>query len=71
MISSDRMLLWPGTQRAPKERRRPIMNRNLLFRAIAVFGIGIGALGFWLYEDRQRHGVEVTFGRHGMSVQER
>jgi hypothetical protein len=47
------------------------MSRNLLFAVIAALGIGAGALGFWLYQERQRTGVEITIGGHGVSVRER
>jgi len=47
------------------------MSRNLLLALIAALGIGAGALGFWLYQERHRPGVEITIGGHGVSVRER
>lgn len=48
------------------------MNRNMLLIVIGVLGIGIGALGFWVYQDRHRTpGVDISIGRGGVSIQER
>lgn len=47
------------------------MNRNMLLIAIGVIGIGAGALGYWFYQDRQRSGVDITIGGHGVSIRER
>lgn len=47
------------------------MNRNLLFIAIGVLGIGVGVLGFWFYQERHRSGVDISIGGHGVSIRER
>jgi hypothetical protein len=48
-----------------------MMNRNMLLIAIAVIGVGAGALGYWFYADQQKSGFDITVGRSGVSVQER
>ncbi len=47
------------------------MNRNVTMLAIAVFGIVAGILGYWLYEDRRRPGIDINIGGHGVSIRER
>jgi hypothetical protein len=47
------------------------MNRNLLFVAIGVLGIGAGVLGYWFYQEQHRPGVDITIGPRGVSIQER
>ena len=39
--------------------------------AIAIACLLIGAGGYWLYQDRQRGGVDISVGRDGISIQPR
>jgi hypothetical protein len=32
---------------------------------------GVVALGYWVYQDRQRTGVDISIGGRGITVQER
>ena len=47
------------------------MSRNLPFIVIGVVGIGAGVLGYWLYQEQQRSGVDINIGPRGVTVQER
>lgn len=47
------------------------MSRNLLFIVIGVVGIGAGVLGYWLYQEQHRSGVDINIGPRGVTVQER
>ena len=47
------------------------MSRNLLFIVIGVVGIGAGVLGYWLYQEQRRSGVNIAIGPRGVTVQER
>lgn len=47
------------------------MNRNTAFVAIFALILAAGAFGYWLYEERQRPGVEISVGRGGVSIQGR
>jgi hypothetical protein len=33
--------------------------------------LGVAALGYWVYQDRQRTGVDISIGGRGITVQER
>jgi hypothetical protein len=42
--------------------------RAILF---VVLGIAVGAAGFWIYNEQQRPGVEISVGSGGVSIQGR
>ena len=45
------------------------MNRNLLYLAIAVLAIAVGALGYQYYREQQTSGIQIDVGNGGISVQ--
>jgi len=47
------------------------MNRNLLLIVIGVFGIGAGVLGYWLYQEQHRPGIDISIGPRGVTIEER
>jgi hypothetical protein len=47
------------------------MSRNLLFIVIGAVGIGAGVLGYLLYQERHRSGVDISIGPRGVTIQER
>jgi hypothetical protein len=47
------------------------MSRNLLFIMIGVLGIGTGVLGYWLYKEQHRPGVDISISPRGVTIQER
>ncbi|WP_372618718.1 hypothetical protein [Falsiroseomonas sp.] len=47
------------------------MNRNLLLIVIGVLGVLAGGVGYWLYAEQQKSGVEINVGPSGVSIQER
>ena len=47
------------------------MNRNTAIVAIFALALAAGALGYWMYQERQRPGVEISVGRGGVSIQGR
>jgi hypothetical protein len=38
---------------------------------IAFICLLVGAGGYWLYQDRQRGGVDISVGRQGISIEPR
>mgnify|MGYP000851702464 CR=1 FL=1 len=48
------------------------MSREMLMGVVMVLLVGIGALGWSLYEEKkQPDGVEISVGRNGVSIQEK
>lgn len=47
------------------------MSRNLLFAVIGVVGIGAGVLGYWLYQEQHRPGVDISISPRGVTIEER
>jgi hypothetical protein len=47
------------------------MTRNVMYFATVALMIGAAVLGYWLYQDRQRSGFDITVGGRGISIQER
>ena len=47
------------------------MSRNTTLILVAVLCLGVGAAGFWLYQDSQRSGIDVNIGGTGITVQTR
>ncbi|MCZ8148533.1 MAG: hypothetical protein O9325_11895 [Roseomonas sp.] len=44
------------------------MNRNLLVIVIAVLGIGASALGYWLYQEQHRPGIDISISPRGVTA---
>jgi len=47
------------------------MPTNAKYFAIGLVCLLIGASGYWLYQDQQRPGVEISIGRQGVSIEQR
>jgi len=47
------------------------MNRNALFLMIGLLVVATGVLGYRLYDERQRSGIDINIGGHGVSIRER
>jgi hypothetical protein len=47
------------------------MTKNTLYFAGGVLIMGAAALGYWVYQDRQRSGVDISIGGRGITIQER
>lgn len=48
------------------------MSREILMGIVLVLLVGIGALGWSLYEEKKKpDGVEISVGRNGVSIQEK
>ena len=47
------------------------MTRNTLYFVIGGLVVGLAALGYWVYQDRNRSGIDITIGGGGITVQER
>ena len=47
------------------------MSTNATYLSIAIVCLLLGAGGFWLYQDQQRSGVEISIGRQGVSIEQR
>lgn len=46
------------------------MSRQVLIGVVVVLAVGVGVLGYSLYQERkQPDGVEITVGRDGVSIQ--
>ncbi len=45
------------------------MNRNGLYLAIAVLAVAALALGYGLYRERQKSGIQIDVGNGGLSIQ--
>lgn len=45
------------------------MNRNLVYFIISALAISVVILGYQLYQERKTTGVEINFGRNGISVE--
>jgi hypothetical protein len=55
----------------PRREDRYAVNRNtmfVMFAAIAVVAIG---MGYWIYTDQSRSGVDVNIGGNTLSIRER
>lgn len=46
------------------------MNRQMLVAVIVLLAVGVGVLGYQLYEEKkQPDGVEISIGQNGVSVE--
>lgn len=46
------------------------MNRsNVLYLAIGALGVVAIGLGYYLYQERQKSGVEISVGKAGVSIE--
>ena len=42
---------------------------NTLYLVIAVLVVGVGVLGFYLYQEQHKSGIEVEINNDGLSVE--
>lgn len=47
------------------------MTKNTLYFAGGALLVGLAAAGYWIYQDRQRSGIDISIGGRGITVQER
>jgi len=45
------------------------MNREALYLIIAILAVAGGVMGYQLYSERQKTGVEIEVGKNGISIQ--
>ncbi len=49
-----------------------LANRNVLFALIGAMAVGLGVLGYALYQEKKEPtGVEISVGRGGLKIQEK
>lgn len=44
-------------------------NRNTLYLVIAVLVVGLGVVGYFLYQEQNKSGIEVEVNEDGLSVE--
>ncbi len=54
-----------------KEEAQMNINRNLLYIVIGALGIGAGALAYWIYQEQNKSGVEISIGPRGVTIEEK
>ena len=47
------------------------MNRNVTMLLIGALVVAIAVLGYQLYQDRQKKGVEISIGNKGISIEKK
>ena len=47
------------------------MNRNVLYLVIGVLAIVPAVIGYQLYQERHKSGVEISVGNHGISIEKK
>lgn len=47
------------------------MSSSMKYLAIAVVCLLLGAGGFWLYQDQNRSGIDISVGGRGVTIQQR
>lgn len=47
------------------------MNKNTLYFVVGAVLMGAVAIGYWVYQDRQRSGIDISIGGRGITIQER
>ena len=48
-----------------------VMNRNSAYLVIAVLAIAAVVLGYQLYQERQKSGVDISIGDRGISIEKK
>lgn len=46
-----------------------MINRYILYGIVCVLAVFGGVLGYELYQERQKSGVEITVGKDGVSIE--
>ncbi len=47
------------------------MSRNTLVLGLATLLVAAAGIGYFVWKDQQRSGVDITIGGHGVSIRER
>ena len=47
------------------------MNRNVIVLVIGVLVVAVAALGYQLYQERHKSGVEISIGNSGISIEKK
>jgi predicted negative regulator of RcsB-dependent stress response len=47
------------------------MNRNVMMLVIGGLAVAVAVLGYQVYQDRQKKGVEISIGDKGISIQKK
>jgi predicted negative regulator of RcsB-dependent stress response len=47
------------------------MNRNLVMLVIGGLVVAVAVLGYQVYQDRQKTGVEISIGNKGISIEKK
>jgi hypothetical protein len=47
------------------------MNRNVMMLMIAVLAVAVAALGYQVYQERHKSGVEISIGNSGISIEKK
>jgi hypothetical protein len=47
------------------------MNRNVMMLAIGGLAVSVVVLGYQVYQDRQKKGVEISIGEKGISIEKK
>lgn len=47
------------------------MNRNVLYLIFGALGVVTVILGYLLYQERQKTGIEINIGEGGVSIEEK
>ena len=45
------------------------MNRNVITLVVAVLAVAVVVLGYQLYQERHKSGVEISIGNRGISIE--
>lgn len=47
------------------------MNRNMMVIVIGVLAIAVAVLGYQVYQERHKTGVEISIGNSGISIEKK
>lgn len=47
------------------------MNRNIVVMVIGVLAIAVAVLGYQVYQERHKSGVEISIGNSGISIEKK
>jgi hypothetical protein len=47
------------------------MNRNVIMLVVVVLAVAVAVLGYQLYQERHKSGVEISVGNHGISIEKK
>jgi hypothetical protein len=47
------------------------MNRNVMVQVIGVLAVAVVVLGYQVYQERQKTGVDISIGNRGISIEKK